>query len=64
MVILFCHTSALIKLLINEPNSDQMEESSSQSEAIAHVPPCTKNPISSDDIKHSRFVEVSQLLLP
>lgn len=37
LVILFCHTSALIKLLISEPNSDQMEESSSQSEAILAV---------------------------
>jgi len=35
LMILFCDTSALIKLLINEPGSDQMAESSSQAEAIA-----------------------------
>jgi uncharacterized protein len=34
-VILFCDTGALIKLLISEPGSDQMEQSSSHAEAIA-----------------------------
>ena len=35
MVILFCDTSALIKLFISEPGSDQMAESSLHAEAIA-----------------------------
>jgi predicted nucleic acid-binding protein len=34
-VILFCDTSALIKLLIIEPGSDQMQQASSQADAIA-----------------------------
>jgi predicted nucleic acid-binding protein len=34
LVILFCDTSALIKLLIREPGSDQMMESSLRAEAI------------------------------
>ncbi len=34
-MILFCDTSALIKLLISEPGSDQMAESSSHAQAIA-----------------------------
>jgi predicted nucleic acid-binding protein len=33
-VILFCDTSALIKLLIDEPGSDQMQRASAASEAI------------------------------
>ena len=66
LVILFCDTSALIKLLISEPNSDQMQESSSQAEAIAV---CRiswaetiaalarrqrEDPISGDDIEQAR----------
>jgi predicted nucleic acid-binding protein len=35
LLILFCDTSALIKLLISEPGSDQMEETSSHAQAIA-----------------------------
>jgi predicted nucleic acid-binding protein len=66
LVILFCDTSALIKLLISEPNSDQMEKSSSQAEAIA-VCRITwaeamagmarrqrEDPISGDDIEQAR----------
>ncbi|NDE22780.1 MAG: PIN domain-containing protein [Synechococcaceae bacterium WB9_3_282] len=34
-MILFCDTSALIKLLIDEPESDQMQQASSDAEAIA-----------------------------
>jgi predicted nucleic acid-binding protein len=34
-MILFCDTSALIKLLIDEPESDQMQQASSNAEAIA-----------------------------
>ena len=34
-MILFCDTSALIKLLIDEPKSDQMQQASSDAEAIA-----------------------------
>ena len=34
-MILFCDTSALIKLLIDEPESDQMQHASSNAEAIA-----------------------------
>jgi hypothetical protein len=34
-VILFCDTSALIKLLISEPGSDQMHQASLEAEAIA-----------------------------
>ncbi len=34
-MILFCDTSALIKLLICEPQSDQMQQLSSRAEAIA-----------------------------
>lgn len=65
-MILFCDTSALIKLLISEPNSDQMEKSSSQAEAIA-VCRITwaeamagmarrqrEDPISGDDIEQAR----------
>jgi len=65
-MILFCDTSALIKLLINEPGSDQMAESSSQAEAIA-VCRITwveamagmarhqrEDPISGDDIEQAR----------
>jgi len=35
LVILYCDTSALIKLLIREPQSDQMQEVCSRAEAIA-----------------------------
>jgi predicted nucleic acid-binding protein len=35
LVILFCDTSALIKLLISEPGSGQMEQTSSHAQAIA-----------------------------
>lgn len=65
-MILFCDTSALVKLLISEPNSDQMEQSSSQAEAIA-VCRITwaeamagmarrqrEDPISGDDIEQAR----------
>lgn len=65
-MILFCDTSALIKLLINEPGSDQMMESSLQAEAIA-VCRITwaeamagmarrqrDDPISGDDIEQAR----------
>jgi predicted nucleic acid-binding protein len=34
-VILFCDTSALIKLLIREPGSDQMLHACTEAEAIA-----------------------------
>jgi hypothetical protein len=34
-VILFCDTSALIKLLIDEPGSDRMHQASQEAEAIA-----------------------------
>ena len=34
-MILFCDTSALIKLLIDEPESDQMQQASTDAEAIA-----------------------------
>ena len=34
-MILFCGTSALIKLLINEPGSDQMLHASTEAEVIA-----------------------------
>lgn len=34
-MILFCDTSALIKLLISEPGSDQMQHASTEAEAIA-----------------------------
>jgi uncharacterized protein with PIN domain len=34
-VILFCDTSALIKLLISEPGSNQIQHSSTQAEAVA-----------------------------
>jgi predicted nucleic acid-binding protein len=66
LVILFCDTSALIKLLISEPGSDQMVESSLHAEAIA-VCRITwaevmagmarrqrDDPISGDDIEQAR----------
>jgi predicted nucleic acid-binding protein len=66
LVILFCDTSALIKLLISEPGSDQMAESSFHAEAIA-VCRITwaevmagmarrqrDDPISGDDIEQAR----------
>jgi predicted nucleic acid-binding protein len=66
LVILFCDTSALIKLLISEPGSDQMAESSLHAEAIA-VCRITwaevmagmarrqrDDPISGDDIEQAR----------
>ena len=66
LVILFCDTSALIKLLIREPGSDQMAESSSHAQAIA-VCRITwaeamagmarrqrEDPISGDDIEQAR----------
>ncbi|MFN9630989.1 MAG: type II toxin-antitoxin system VapC family toxin [Cyanobacteriota bacterium] len=65
-MILFCDTSALIKLLISEPGSDQMVESSSHAQAIA-VCRITwaeamagmarrqrEDPISGDDIEQAR----------
>lgn len=65
-MILFCDTSALIKLLISEPGSDQMMESSLRAEAIA-VCRITwaeamagmarrqrDDPISGDDIEQAR----------
>ena len=65
-MILFCDTSALIKLLISEPGSDQMAESSLHAEAIA-VCRITwaeamegmarrqrDDPISGDDIEQAR----------
>jgi len=66
LVILFCDTSALIKLLINEPGSDQMMESILRAEAVA-VCRITwaetmagmarrqrDDPISGDDIEQAR----------
>jgi uncharacterized protein len=66
LVILFCDTSALIKLLISEPGSDQMAVSSLHAEAIA-VCRITwaeamagmarrqrDDPISGDDIEQAR----------
>lgn len=66
LVILFCDTSALIKLLINEPGSDQMVKSSTHADAIA-VCRITwaeamagmarrqrEDPISGDDIDQAR----------
>ena len=65
-MILFCDTSVLIKLLISEPGSDQMAESSLHAEAIA-VCRITwaeamagmarrqrDDPISGDDIEQAR----------
>lgn len=65
-MILFCDTSALIKLLIREPGSDQMAENSLHAEAIA-VCRITwaeamagmarrqrDDPISGDDIEQAR----------
>ena len=65
-MILFCDTSALIKLLISEPGSDQMEETSSHAEAIAvcriswaeamagMARRQREDPISGDDIEQAR----------
>lgn len=65
-MILFCDTSALIKLLIDEPDSDQMQQASSEALAIA-VCRITwaeamaamarrqrEDPISADDIDQAR----------
>jgi len=65
-VILFCDTSALIKLLIDEPGSDQMRQASSLAMAIAvcritwaeamagMARRCREDPISADDIDQAR----------